>query len=127
MIVYYQISTGKILAILSHKSKAHLKKQKDLEKELDSMFDDMVGDVGVSRFKPDVDATCGGTWDPNTNTMTSPPSKPNIPPHPHKARLKELKDKWAADPSKATTTELAEYLAKADLTKHITEDVALGP
>lgn len=124
MIIYYQDSTKKIRAILNHKAKTHLDTQEKLEADMNVMFPE--GDVGVSRFAEDKEAACGGIWDPVTQTQIAPPVNPTKPPHPHKDRLKELINKWAADPTKATTAEVAEYLVKADLTKKMTE-VAVSP
>ena len=126
MIVYYQKITKKIKKIVNHASKKHLT-DKQLEADLNIIFKDEADNMSFSRFQPDVEAACEGIWDPNTNTMISPPPSPQPSPHPYKNRLKELIDKWTADPNKATTAEIAEYLVKAELTKSIIKDVIVTP
>jgi len=111
MIIYYQKSTKKILRVLNDNAKKHLD-DIELKKELNNIFPDMEDDVDVSRFKEDVQAKCGGTWDEKKKEMTSPPIEPEMESSPEGKRMVELKEKF--ETQTATLAEVQEYLFLRD-------------
>jgi hypothetical protein len=121
MIVYYRDSDGFTLSVRSDDAKSHLD-DTALQAECDAMYPlETPGDVRAQRITGDNDVTPGGTWDPTTETMTSPPVPTPKPVHPDKDRIKAIFDKMAT--GSATLAEVQEYLSKSDLTKNITATV----
>jgi len=112
MIVYYVKSTDRVLSTDKGAAKEALPKE-TLDNDLAVMFPDLGSDVAYKIVGNTKKIQPGGKWDHETEVMTEAPPKPD--PHPHKARLNELRDKWEASTTGAKPEEIAEYIVKVGL------------